>query len=232
MALNDGLVQLANVSNTYGFQLQSAGAAYDLVLPWQADFLQWHRYTAYGTAGTLGSGVWYRNFPAGDGLIERAIADNGATGNLNLVLATTNGVTVNNTDAAFTATQLTMTNAVAATFTLTTSTAHGLAVGDRFFVTKVVGTIGPSLNNKEFVVGTVPSSTTITITDIHGNNPTLGGTYTSGGQINKEGPDLNVQNNPAVYRLTLGTDIMGADNDLIFGYAMQFNNYTNLGDVA
>lgn len=231
MALNSGLVTFGNVTNTYGGYLQSGGVAYDLVTPWQADMLEWWRYTAYGTAGTLGQGVWFRDFPAGDSLIHRAIADNGATGNLNLVLETTNGVTVNNTAAGFTAEQVTITNAVAATWTIT-ATSHGLSVGDRVFITKIVGTIGPSLNNKEWVVGTVPTANTFTITDVYGNNPTLVGTYTSGGQLNKEGPELDVQNSPAVYRLTLGTSIMGADNDVIYFRASMLNNYVNLGDVA
>lgn len=226
--LSTGIRQLGQVTDTYAGYLQSAGAAYDITLPFQADCFQWWRYTAYGTAGTLGQGVWFRDFPAGDSLIQRAIADNGSTGNLNLVLETTNGITTANTAGGFTATQKTITGITAGVVTVTS---HGLTTGDRVMITQVVGTVGPEVNNKSFVVQ-VASANTFALYDVYGNAFVQVGTYTSGGQINKEGPELGTVNVPVSYKLTLGSSIMGSDNDVIYFIATKFNSYYNLGDVA
>lgn len=229
--LNSGIREFGQVTNSFAGYLQSGGVAYNLRLPFQADCFQWWRYTAYGTAGTIGQGVWFRDFPAGDGLNHRAIADNGSTGNLNLVLETSNGITVNNTSAGFTDEHVTITGITAATPGVVTAAAHGLADYDRVIITKVVGSLGASVNNKEFVVR-VLSSSTFALYDVFGNPYTTSGTYTSGGQINKEGPRLGVEMSQPIYRLTLGSSVMGSDNDVIYFVAWKFNSYMNIGDVA
>lgn len=229
--LSSGLMQFGNVTNSYAGYLQSAGSAYNLRLPFQADSFEWWRYTAYGTAGTIGQGIWFRDFPAGDELAHRAIADNGSTGNLNLVLETANGITINNTDAGFTDQHLTITSISIATPGVVTSNGHGLANGDRVMITKVIGTVGAVVNNKEFVVQSVTANT-FALYDVYGNPITTTGAYTSGGQATKEGPRLGVQNANKIYRLTLGSQVMGSDNDVIYFRAFQYNTYYNLGDVA
>jgi len=226
-----GLREFGQVTDTYAGYLQSGGSAYSITLPFQADCFQWWRYTAYGTAGTIGNGIWFRDFPAGDELATRAIADNGATGNLNLVLETTNGITVANTAGGFTTEQVTITGATTATPCVITAASHGLATNDRVVITKIVGTIGAELNNKTFVV-VVLSSSTFSLYDTYGNAITTVGSYTSGGQLNKTGPRLGVTNAPITYKLTLGSQVMGSDNDVIYFIASKFNNYINLGDVA
>jgi len=233
--LYNGLRELENVTNTYGGYLQSGGVAYDLVLPFEPDMFQWWRYTTYGTAGTLGQGVWFRDFPAGDSLIQRAIADNGATGNLNLVLETTNGVTINNIDSSFTDTHKTISGATAANpVVITTSTAHGFSTGDEVFITKVVGMTQLNEPSRNPYKITVLTSTTFSLQDLFGNNidGSAFSAYVSGGQVNRAGPRLGIVNSQPVYRLTLGTAIMGADNDVIYFVATKFNAYQNKGDVA
>lgn len=227
-----GLKYLGQTTNTYAGYLQSGGVAYDITLPFQADCFEWWRYTAYGTAGTIGQGIWFRDFPAGDELAMRAIVDNGSTGNLNLVLETTNGITVNNTSGGFTNEHKTITGITAATpGVVTTSAAHGYSSGDRVVITKVVGSLGNSVNNMTFVVQ-VLSSTTYALYDVYGVAYTTAGTYTSGGQSTLTGPELNVQNSPVTYKLTLGSQVMGSDNDVIYFRATKFNSYLNYGDVA
>lgn len=221
--LHTGYRDLGPVHNSYAGFLQSGGVAYNLVTPWQADNLMWWNYTKFGTGGNNAQGVWFRNFPSGDALI---ISTTPTT-----VLETTNGVTTNNTAAGFTDEHVTITGLTAATPGVVTAAGHGLADGDRVFITKVVGSIGASVNNKDFVVD-VLSSSTFALYDIYGNPYTTSGTYTSGGQINKEGPRLGTENEAAIYRLTLGTAVMGADNDVIYFIATKFNSYFNLGDVA
>lgn len=230
--LSTGIKVFGQITNTYAGYLQSGGAAYNITLPFQADCFQWWRYTTYGTAGTIGNGIWFRDFPSGDELATRAIADNGSTGNLNLVLETTNGITILNTAPAFPNEHTPITGISAATpGVVTTSPAHGYVDGQRVVITKVVGSLGASVNNQTFVVN-VLSSTTFSLYDVYGNPITTSGTYTSGGQSTLTGPSLGIQNSQPIYQLTLGTQVMGADNDAIYFIATQFNSYYNLGDIA
>jgi hypothetical protein len=224
--LSTGLREFNMVTNTYAGYLQSASVAYDLVLPFQPDKFEWWNYSKFGTNDNNISGVWFRDFPSGDSLIVRR-----GTTTLTSTLETTNGVTLVVTPAAFTDQHVTITGITTATPAVVTAAGHGLSDGDRVVITKVVGTIGPEVNNQTFVVD-VLSSSTFALYDIYGVAITTVGTYTSGGQLTKTGPDLNVVNNPAIYELTLGSAIMGADNDVIYFVASSFNSYYNLGDVA
>jgi len=226
-----GLVQFSNVTNSYGGYLQSDGAAYDLTLPFFPDKFEWWRYTAYGTVGTLGQGVWFRDFPAGDCLIHRAIADNGATGNLNLVLETTNGITDASTDGGFANEHVTITGITTATPAVVTAASHGLSDGDRVVITKVIGTMAAEVNNNTYVVD-VLSANTFGLYDVYGLPITTVGSYTSSGQLTKTGPLLGVVDAPPVAILTLGSSVMGSDNNIIYFTAWKFNNYVNIGDIA
>jgi hypothetical protein len=96
-----GLRERSDVTNSYGGYLTSAGSAYSLTLPFVPDRFDWWRYTGFGTAGVLGSGVWFRDFPAGDSLIMRSIADNGVTGNTSQLLEAANGITDVSTSGGF-----------------------------------------------------------------------------------------------------------------------------------
>lgn len=222
-----GLVQESNVTNTFAGYLQSAGVAYNLVTPWQADKLEWYNYTKFGTNDNNLQGVWFRDFPAGDGLIV-----NRGTTTLTSTLEGTNGVTINNTPSAFANEHLVISGVSTATpAVVTTSTDHGLANGDRVVLTKLAGDVGSILNNYTYVVR-VLSSTTFALYDVYGIPIANAGTYTSGGQVTKTGPDLGVVNSQPVYALTLGTAVMGNDNDVIYFVATKFNAYFNLGDVA
>lgn len=222
-----GLVQESNVTNTFAGYLQSAGAAYNLVTPWQADKLEWFNYTKFATNDNNLQGVWFRDFPAGDGLII-----NRGTTTLTSTLEGTNGVTINNTPSAFANEHLVISTVSTATpAVVTTSTAHGLTTGDRVVLTKLAGDVGSILNNYTYVVR-VLSSTTFSLYDVYGIPIANAGTYTSGGQVTKTGPDLGVVNSQPVYALTLGTAVMGNDNDVIYFVATKFNAYFNLGDVA
>lgn len=222
-----GLRELGQVTNSYGGYLQSAGSAYNLTLPFLPDRFDWFRYTSFGTNDINLQGVWFRDFPAGDALIIRR-----GTTDLTSVLETTNGVTNASTAGGFTNQHLVISGITTATpAVVTTSTNHGLVDGDRVVITKVIGTMAQEINNNTYVVD-VLSATTFALYDTFGVPITTVGAYTSSGQVTKTGPELGVQNNPPTYILTLGSAIMGADNDIIYFTAWQFNNYVNIGDVA
>jgi hypothetical protein len=222
-----GTVQLGQVTNTYAGYLQSAGAAYNLILPWQADKLEWYNYTKFATNSNNIQGVWFRDFPAGDALIIAR-----GTTDLTSTLETTNGVTINNVDGGFTDQHRTVTGVSTATpGVVTTSAAHGLVDGDRVIFTKVAGAVGQQLNGNTYVVD-VASSTTFALYDIFGVPVPVPGTYTSGGQITRSGENFNVIDNPITYRLQLGTAVIGANDDVIYFVATKFNAYYNIGDIA
>ena len=221
-----GIRELGQVTDTYAGYLQSGGVAYTLTLPFLPDMLQWWNQTKFATNDNNLQGVWFRDFPAGDALIIAR-----GTTTLTSTLEATNGVTVATLAGGFTDQHVTITGITTATPGVVTAAAHGLVDNDRIIITKVIGTIAPEVNNKEFVVD-VLSSSTFALYDIYGLPITTVGAYSSSGQLTKEGPRLGVQNVPPTYRLTLGSAIMGADNDVIYFVATKFNGYVNLGDVA
>jgi len=221
-----GTRELSQVTNTYAGYFQSDGAAYDLVLPWQADKIEWFNYTKYGTNSQNLSGVWFRDFPSGDALIVAR-----GTTDLTSTLETTNGVTNASTAGGFTNQHVTITGITTATPAVVTAASHGLVDGDRVVITKVIGSIGSELNNNTYVVD-VLSSSTFALYDVYGLPITTVGSYTSSGQITKTGPELGVVNNPPSYIYTLGTAVVGNDNDIIYFVAYKFNAYFNLGDTA
>lgn len=236
-----GTRELSQVTNTYGGYLQSGGAAYNLVLPWQADMFEWWNYTKYGTNTNNLSGVWFRDFPAGDGLIITR-----GTTTLTSTLEATNGVTIANTAGGFANEHLVITGISTATpGVVTTSTNHNLSNYDRVVLTKIIGTAAAELNNYTYVVK-VLTATTFALYDTFGLPIPVVGSYTSSGQVTKVAPLLgqvgsqnnfpapqdSIQDYPVQYRLTLGTAVMGADNDVIYFKATKFNAYFNLGDIA
>lgn len=242
-ALNvySGTRELSNVTNTYGGYLQSAGTAYNLVLPWQADMFEWWNYTLYGTNSSNLSGVWFRDFPAGDALIVAR-----GTTDLTSTLETTNGVTIANTTGGFANEHLVISGITTATpGVVTTTTNHNLSDFDRVVLTKIIGTAAAELNNNTYVVR-VLSATTFALYDTFGLPITVVGAYSSSGQVTKIAPALGqvgsqnnfpapqdaIQDYPVQYRLTLGSAVMGSDNNIIYFRATKFNAYFNLGDVA
>lgn len=229
--LYSGTRELSQVTNTFAGYLQSAGAAYDLVTPWQADKLEWYNYTKFATNDNNLQGVWFRDFPAGDGLII-----NRGTTTLTSTLEATNGVTINNTPSGFVAEQQAITGvsttAAGIPCVITVgSTAGWISGTTRIIITQLNGAVGSILNNQEYVVN-VLSGTTAALYDVYGAPINNLGTYTSGGQATLEGPSLGIVNSQPVYRLTLGTAVMGNDNDIIYFVASKYNSYFNLGDVA
>ncbi len=66
---------------------------------------------------------------------------------------------------------------------ITTSTNHGFAVGDKVVVEEVAGMV--EINSRPYIVGTVPLTTTLTLTDLDGNaiDTTAFTAYISGGFV-------------------------------------------------
>lgn len=233
-----GIREFSQVTNSYGGYLQSAGVAYNLALPFFPDKFEWYNYTLFGTNTNNLSGVWFRDFPAGDALIITR-----GTTTLTSTLEATNGITDASTPGGFTNQHLLISDITAGVVTTTTN--HNLSDGDRVVLTKIIGTVAPQLNNNTYVVDVI-SATLFKLYDIYGVPIVQSGSWTSSGQVTKMNPALGDVTQPAVGAyphqavidypptaiLTLGTAIMGADNNIIYFTAWKFNNYVNIGDVA
>ncbi len=236
-----GQREQSQVTNSYGGYLQSGGVAYNLTLPFFPDKFEWFNFTKYGTDTNNISGVWYRDMPNANALIIAR-----GTTTLTSTLQASQGITNASTAGGFYNEHLVMTGLTTATpGVVTTSTNHNLSDFDRVVITKVIGTAAAEVNNKTFVVR-VLSATTFALYDTFGLPIPIVGAYSSSGQVTKNGPllgDISQPISPAVPHraiidypptaiLTLGTSIMGADNDVIYFTAWQFNDYVNRGDVA
>jgi hypothetical protein len=221
------------------FKLQSAGAAYDITIPFEADCIEWWNYTKYGTDANNLQGIWFLGYPAGDAtIISRGTTD------LSSVLETTNGVTELSDGTGFANNHRTPTAITAASSAVVTSAAHGLVNGQfvratNFRATPTADATGMyGLNNLLWQVGNV---TTNTFTLYYPNtnlmlpfNSTSETAFVNNGiaQFTLVGETLYTENPEPVFRYTLGSAVMGADNDVIYIRAMKANQYTNLGDVA
>jgi len=224
--LSTGIVQQGLVTNSYAGYIVSAGSAYSLSLPFVADKIEWFNYTKYATNSQNLQGVWFRDFPAGDALIIAR-----GTTDLTSTLETSNGVTNASTAGGFTNEHKTISNITAATpGVVTVGSTAAYSDGDRVVITKVVGSLGASVNNQTFVVK-VLSGTTFALYDIYGLPVTTSGTYTSGGQSTLTGPSLGVVDAAPSYIYTLGTAVMGNASDVIYIAAYKFNSYYNLGSA-
>ena len=223
-------------TNTAIFKLTSAGAAYNLTLPFAPECIEWWNYTKYGTNTNNLQGVWVLGMPDGDDLII-----NRGTTTLTSTLETTNGVTVLGDGSGFTNQHRTPTAITAAFPPVVTSAAHGLSNGQYvratdFVTSPVASATGmEQLNNKLFLVGGVTTNTFALYDSQTGLavDATAYTAFVNNGiaQFTLTGESLYTQNPAPVFRVTLGTAIMGAASDVIYVRASASNVYTDLGQV-
>lgn len=219
------------------FKLQSAGAAYNITLPFEADCIEWWNNTKFATDTNNLQGIWFPDMvdPIGGALII-----NRGTTTLTSTLETTNGVTELPDGSGFAATNVVPTaiNVTTSVVTAANTFTEGQFVrGTNFRSTPVADATGCyGLNNRVFQLGTVTSTTfellepyTTVKADLTGETAFVNNGVA---RFNLIGQSLGTVNPAPVYRYTLGTAVMGADNDIIFIRAMKANQVTNLGDVA
>lgn len=225
-------------TNTQVFKITSAGAAYTLTLGFEPDIIEWWNYTKFATNDQNISGVWVSGMPAGDVLIVRR-----GTTDLTSTLETTNGVTELADGSGFADTQLTPTAITAASPAVVTSAAHGLSNnqfvrGTNFRAQPVASATGMyTLNNRLMQVGSVTTNTFALFepfTNLTIPVDTSADTaFVNNGvaQFNLVGESLDTENPAPVFRVTLGSAIMGSASDVLYVRASKANQYVNLGQV-
>lgn len=224
---------------SYAGHFESDGAAYNITIPFDPDSFKWWNYTAFATDQNNAFGVWFKDMPAGDALIVQSIINDGGNDARNTILEATNGITIANVAAGVDAYRATITGATAASPVVLTVTAHGLgSAGDvlRARITKVIGMT--ELNDNLYQI-TIIDANSVSLQDPHTGNPIDGTGFTaygSSGQVNLVTRTTEnskaVETDPIVYRLTLGTAVMGSDSDEIYFEAMLYNKYEDLGDIV
>lgn len=229
-----------NDANIAFYRIQSAGAAYDLVLPFEADSIEWWNNTTYGTNDSTLQGIWFpwlTDAVGGGLIISRGTTD------LTSSIATTTGITELDDGVGFTDNHLTPT-AIDGTTGVVTTAANTLVTGQflratNFRATPVASATGMyALNNLLWEVE-VLSSTTFQLFYPQTNrtipfNAVGQVAFVNNGiaQFTLAGQTLYTENPAPVFGYTLGTGVMGADNDIIIIRAMKGNVSVNLGDVA
>lgn len=230
-----------NYTLSYAGHYQGDGGAIDLTLPFQPDALFLYNYTAYGTARDNVECIWFRDFPAGDALLKTVIVDSGSTGDQNLNLETTNGITENNTLAGVANSHFAISGATQASPCVLTTAAHGITVGERVRarVTKVAGMVELNDYSRNPYLFEAVTSTTGALYDLDGNaiDSSAFTAYSSGGQLNllnhiTGGDDGPIEYADDVWKLTLGSATQNNDNDEIYFIAWKFGQYVDLGDQA
>jgi hypothetical protein len=228
-----------NDANIALFKLQSGGAAYDITLPFKADIIEWWRNTGYATDAVASiQGIWI------DGMTDDedgGLVISRGTTDLTSAILTTTGIEELSDGSGFAATNVTPT-AINVTTSVVTSAAHGFTEGqfvrgNNFRSTPVAIATGCyGLNNRVFQIGTVATNTfellepyTTVIADLTAE---VAFVNTGVAKFNLIGQELGTVNPAPVYQYSLGTGVMGTDNDIIFIRATKANVYTNLGDVA
>lgn len=243
------------------FRLISGGAAYTLTLSWQADKVVFNNITQWtNTAGNLPVSVWFRSeTDAAEAYQQQVIVDNGSATAFNFLNPTTNGFTVADTTLGPVDHEALIQAVTRADpCVITTVAVHGYQT-DQLVRISDLGPDAPTprgmdeINNLRFRI-TVTSTTQFSLRDpitddaidstnfvqwVAGgrvqllsrsltlNNPQTG-TYSSSNPYNP----TPFTYDPITYKLTAGTDVMGANSDRFVIEAYKFGSVTDLGDIG
>jgi len=204
-------------SNTY--KIQSAGAAYTLPVGFKPTRIEAVNATKWATDATKVEFKWFEGMAAAAALSELCEDDG-----LNRAIEAANGFTVLES-VAFPDAQATVTGITAAYPAVVTAASHGWTAannGDMMRITGVLGMV--EINN---LIGK--------FTYINANSFSIDIDATNFSAYGSLGTAFNLSEDvvPAgSYRVTLGSTIMGADNDIIFVTCYNDDVAVNKGDVA
>lgn len=241
------------------FRLISGGAAYTLSLGFQPDYVRVLNLTDWtNTAGGIPESHWFRDGTTAAYAYRQAVVDTAAAQSFNYLLSTTNGFTVADTAGGATSYISSISGVTAADpVVVTTSAVHGYQSNQLVRITDL-GSDMPTargmeqINNLRFKI-TVLSTTTFSLQDPITGEDIDGAAYTayvSGGYVNLESRSLSLNNpqqgayattpyspnafqyDPVTYKLTLGTDVVGGDGDVLRVHNYKFGRILDLGDVG
>lgn len=229
---------------TESFKLISGGAAYDLTLGFDADKVVVYNLTDWtGTAGGIPMSVWFKDQTTAAYSYKQAVIDSSAGASFNFVQGTTNGFTEANTSGGVTNYRTSITGISAADPCVVTAVAHGLSTGMQARITDL-GSDMPTargmdeLNNNRYAV-TVLTADTLSLQDVltgEDIDSSAYVAYVSGGSImgitRTQEASSAFTYDPITYKLTLGSDVIGGDGDVLRVEAIKYGKVTDLEDIG
>ena len=237
----------------------SGGVAYTLDLPFQADKVVFNNLTDWtGTAGNLPVSVWFRDETDAAEAYQQQVIDSAAAQSFNFLNPTTNGFTTADTSGGVTAYRsLISAVSLADPCVITTTAAHGLQTNQIVRITDL-GSGMPTARGADELDGNRYQVVVIDTTNFSLKDPMTGEpidstnftAWVAGGRVTLESRALTL-NNPQVspydvtpytptgfeynaveYKLTAGTEIMGADGDVFLVEMYKWGELVDLGDIG
>ena len=206
------------------FRIQSAGAAYNLALGFTPDRVEVTNYTKWDTDATKVEFKWFRGMTAGYAL-SALCSDTEA----NHVIETSNGFTYV-PSSTITSNKTVITGATQANPCVVTAASHGMgAAGDEVTV-RIRDIVGMTQLNGNMYRAVVVNANSFSLKDMDGVaiDSTAYTAYSSAGNVYNISADVK---DTGGY-LTLGSTIMGADNDVLYVVAYIDGARLDLGDIA
>jgi len=202
------------------FRIQSAGAAYNLEIGFEATTVIVWNYTKWASDGVKQEFIWHKGMADGYALSE--ICDDTGT---NRAVETSNGFTPYDTSAVTanyqTASGITKANPGVVTVTSTSGWLAGHALRFQGLVEMIeLNKTAVPIYIKEIIDGT-----TFSILDTSG----YGAAETTGGTVYNLSKAVEASGFKGI---TLGTTVIGANDDILFVQAFSDDSYVNLGDIA
>lgn len=243
---------------TEAYRFISAGTAHTFTFNFQPDKVVFNNLTQWtSTAGGLPISVWFRDQTTAAHAFQEKVIDSAAAQSFNFVDLATNGFTVADTDGGVTAYRA-LISAVskADPCVVTTTTSHGYQTDQIVRITDL-GSDMPTprgmgqINNKRFKIVVLSSNTFALYDPVSGEaiDSTDYTTWVAGGRVDLETRVISLNNpqvspyavtpyvpttftyDPIEYKLTAGTSVMGADNDVFLIEVYKWGQVTDLGDL-
>jgi len=226
------------------FTAESAGAAYTLTMSFDADMVEVYNLTDWtATAAGIPYAVWFKDQTTAAYSYKQQVIDSSAGASFNFVQGTTNGFTVANTSGGASDYRTAITGITAADPCVVTAVAHGMATGWEVRITDLGAEMTTArgmdeLVNKRYSI-TVLTADTFSLQDVETGediDSTAYTAYVSGGSVmgisRTQALSSAFTYDPVEYKLTLGTDVIGANGEDLVIKCTKFGKVTNLGDLA
>ena len=208
------------------FSFTSGGAAYPLEVGFEPDTIEVWNYTQWAVDAKVAKSYWHRGMTSAYSLNE--LCEDTST---NHTTSSSNGFTVASTSSITSNRQTISAITAANPGVVTVASTSGWTTGDGVRFRDIGGMV--ELNDNLYKV-VVIDSTTLSLKDSNGDavDTTAFTTFATGTSLNYLFNISKTVDNTGTYRVTLGTDIVGANSDLIFVECKQSDNFTNLGDIG
>lgn len=204
------------------YSFTSGGAAYTLEIGFEPDTIEVWNYTQWAVDTKVAKSYWHKGMTTAYALNEvcEDTSTNHSTSTSNgfTVLTTTSWVDISKT--------ITGATAVGTTSVDLTITSHGWTASNNGNKLRIRDVVGMTELNDNLYTMTYLDANSILI-EVDGSGFT---SYSSGGTAYNVSEKVYATGS---YRVTLGTDIVGADSDVMYVEARQADNSTSaLGDIG